>query len=915
MPRRSFSIARVGAIPRRGPVAAGDARIRPEPPPPAPAELAAEAVRLAEHDPRLARRTADAALAAARAAGDTPAESFAERAAGMAAWELGDIAGAAERLRRAVAVGLAAGPAGERRAAEARRTLCWVLSDLGDTAGALREAELARPAFAGRDLGILLMQEAWVLQRADRFADALDRYRRARACFRRPEDAVYRARLLSNRSILFARRGALGAAEADLRRSEALFLELGQDAAAAKCRHTLGWVAAQRGDVPGALARYDAVESDYAGLGMTRDVALLEVDRCDLLLSVRLVPEARRAAERAVRGLGQAAAGSDRAEALVMLSHAALLDGDPAAAQAAAAEAGRAFARQRRPGWRALAGLARTRAAWAAGERTDAALARARRARAGVEAAGLSAAALEAALYAAHLALELGRRRAAERELARASRARRRGPADVRGRAWHAEALLRLAHGDRRGAEAALRAGLGALERGRAALGAGELRASAAAHGEALAALGLRLALERGRPAGILAWSERWRAGSLRQRPARPPDDADLARDLAELRAAATGLQEAALAGRDTGPLLRRQAALEEAVRRRSRRVRGQAGRAGDGAPPAPAALADALGERALLEVARVDGRLVAVTLAGRRLRAWELGPPEEVEAELGALRFALRRLALGRGSAAALEAFRASADGAAARLDALLLDPVRPAVDGRPLVVVPAGALHALPWGALPSCAGRPVTVAPSAALWLRAERARADEAADGPVVVVGGPDLEHAREEVALVARRHPASRRLTGRRAGVAAVARAMDGAALAHLAAHGTFRADNPLFSAIRLSDGPLTVHDLGRLARAPRRLVLSACEAGLSEVRPGEELMGLAAATLGLGTETLVASVGLVPDRAALELMVALHDGLRAGARPAEALASAGAALDDGPEALAARAGFLCLGAG
>jgi CHAT domain-containing protein len=136
----------------------------------------------------------------------------------------------------------------------------------------------------------------------------------------------------------------------------------------------------------------------------------------------------------------------------------------------------------------------------------------------------------------------------------------------------------------------------------------------------------------------------------------------------------------------------------------------------------------------------------------------------------------------------------------------------------------------------------------------------------------------------------------------------------GARLAHVAAHGTFRADNPLFSSLRLDDGPVTVYDLEAVRRAPATLVLSACESGLSDVRPGDELMGLASVLLALGTNVLVASIVPVPDAATRTLMGAFHRRLAQGDAPAAALAAAQLRVAaDGPAGLAAAAGFLCLG--
>ena len=184
------------------------------------------------------------------------------------------------------------------------------------------------------------------------------------------------------------------------------------------------------------------------------------------------------------------------------------------------------------------------------------------------------------------------------------------------------------------------------------------------------------------------------------------------------------------------------------------------------------------------------------------------------------------------------------------------------------------------------------------------------------GGVVLVAGPGLPDASREVAALARRYPAARTFTGTRSTCRAVCAALDGADLAHVAAHGRFRSDNPLFSSLQLADGPLTVYDLESLRRAPRTLVLSACDSGLSDVQPGDELMGLAAAVFALGTRTLVASLFPVADSVTRVLMLAFHAGLRRGLVPAEALARAQTSVAaNGPAGIAAASAFACFGAG
>jgi CHAT domain-containing protein len=123
------------------------------------------------------------------------------------------------------------------------------------------------------------------------------------------------------------------------------------------------------------------------------------------------------------------------------------------------------------------------------------------------------------------------------------------------------------------------------------------------------------------------------------------------------------------------------------------------------------------------------------------------------------------------------------------------------------------------------------------------------------------------------------------------------------------------------SSLQLADGPLTVYDLERLVRAPRLIVLASCSAALSEIRPGDELMGLAAALLAQGTTAVVAPLLPVPDGATRPVVLAVHRALGEGASVPAALAVAGAVggsdvagTDDELDRLTAAA-FLCLGAG
>jgi tetratricopeptide (TPR) repeat protein len=865
---------------------------------------AAGALLLVRADPLRARAEAEEALAAALAAADGEEASIAERVLGLAAREANDLAASATHLRSAIRMAERAGfPS---RAAEARMSLAGTLQMMGRGADALREADRAAPDLHGVDRARLLVQRGTVLMELGRLDEALVDYERALPVLRRGGDGLWEARLLVNRGLVWWHRGSMTAAEADIATAERLYAELGQHRSVAQARRNLGLVACLRGDIPTALTRFDDADRYFARLGRTE--ATVESDRCQVLLDARLLAEARDCARRAADELTRDGRVGYAAIARLHLAEAFLATGDADTARDVAEEARRAFGRQGRTSWAALARHVSLQAAWSTGERSSALLTAARRTAAALEQAGFAVPALDARLLAAQLAAELGQRTVALRELHRARKARDRGPAALRARAWHAEALLRLACGNRRGAKSALRAGVRLLERNQASLGATELRVRAAGHAADLAALGMRLAFEDRDARCVLGWAERWRAGALRLAPVRPPVDTGLAADLAALRSVVAEIDTAALAGKPTSRLHARQVDLEDAVRESARRATGILAASVE-PPPSVAALIDALGDRALVEIVDHEGALHAVVVAGGRVTLRSLAATAEVATELDHLLFSLRRSALGRGSQSARSAAAAASCFAARRLDDLLLRPVADEIGNRPLVVVPTGVLHALPWAALPSCRRRPVTVAPSAASWYRASLSAG--AGTGSVVLVGGPGLAGATAEITALAGRYTGCQVMWGEEATVDATCAALDGASLAHVASHGTFRADNPLFSCLHLADGPLTVYDLEGLQQAPKVLILSACESGLSDVCAGDELMGLAAAVLAMGTVTLVASVYPVSDKDTRELMLDFHGGLRDGVSPAAALAHAQGARQEGSADVA----FVCFGFG
>jgi CHAT domain-containing protein len=96
----------------------------------------------------------------------------------------------------------------------------------------------------------------------------------------------------------------------------------------------------------------------------------------------------------------------------------------------------------------------------------------------------------------------------------------------------------------------------------------------------------------------------------------------------------------------------------------------------------------------------------------------------------------------------------------------------------------------------------------------------------------------------------------------------------------------------MFSAIRLSDGWLSLYDLYSLRLRASLVTLSACETGVNDVLAGDELVGLARGFIQAGAGSVIVSLWAVDDVSTARLMRRFYTHFEAGFGPASAMRQA-----------------------
>lgn len=297
-----------------------------------------------------------------------------------------------------------------------------------------------------------------------------------------------------------------------------------------------------------------------------------------------------------------------------------------------------------------------------------------------------------------------------------------------------------------------------------------------------------------------------------------------------------------------------------------------------------------------LIEYFAIHRKLVAFVLASDRVQAFELDCGlAQIQTLLQLLQLNLRSVP--KSSEDRVPTLMANAKGLLQNLYRFLLAPLTSELaGGRRLIIVPHGPLHYLPFHALHDGMSwllekYEITYLPGASFLRYCQEA---QPADSGVIAVGhshGGRLPHAVQEARSVAALLKGDALLEGQ-ATLEEFRQNIPEMRTLHLAAHGDFRVDNPLFSGIALSDGWLTTLDIFNLRFRASLVTLSACQTGRSVVGGGDELLGLMRAFLYAGAASLVLSLWAVEDRSTARLMEMFYTKLAQGRTKGQALRQA-----------------------
>jgi len=225
------------------------------------------------------------------------------------------------------------------------------------------------------------------------------------------------------------------------------------------------------------------------------------------------------------------------------------------------------------------------------------------------------------------------------------------------------------------------------------------------------------------------------------------------------------------------------------------------------------------------------------------------------------------------------------------------LLAPFAGRIQTPHITIIPHGCLHLLPFHAFTDGSkyvidNFEVSYAPSASV-LKYCLDKADiEDTSACVIGVADETTPFVEPEVRHLASMFPGTTLLLNDMATRAAFAEAAHRTSFLHIATHGVFRQDNPMFSGFKLADGWVTALDLFSITCQTNLVTLSGCKSGMSQVTGSDDLLGLMRGFLYSGARSLILSLWNIDDECTSKLMSRFYDKWRAGTSRSQALRTA-----------------------
>ncbi|HEX5734308.1 MAG TPA: CHAT domain-containing tetratricopeptide repeat protein [Blastocatellia bacterium] len=277
-----------------------------------------------------------------------------------------------------------------------------------------------------------------------------------------------------------------------------------------------------------------------------------------------------------------------------------------------------------------------------------------------------------------------------------------------------------------------------------------------------------------------------------------------------------------------------------------------------------------------------------------------------ELERRLAALRFQIEKFSYGAEYVDAhFWQLKGATDEALSEIYKTVFLPLESSLDNERLVIIPHDALHYVPFHALCDRRGYylidnfEISYAPSASVFALC-RANNRSAPEGTLVALGISEkgTPAINDELETLKDLFHDAVILKGSRATRDNLIEFAPRARFLHLASHGYFRRDNPMFSFLKLADSQLNFYNLLDLKLNAEVVTLSACHTGINTVFPGDELQGLMRGFLYAGAPALIVSLWAVNDRSTAEFMGQLYSAIRAGDEKRRALRAAQLAIKE-----------------